>query len=130
MTTTLMLLSIFFVQRASHRLAKKASRTATEGLVHAYIHAGGKAGVLLEVNCETDFVAKTDDFKNLVHDVCMHIAASGPEYVSEAEVPEDVVAKERAVQLQRVLKKASSQGTSQSASSKVVWANSLKKAVC
>ena len=83
--------------------AKKASRAATEGLVHAYIHAGGKVGVLLEVNCETDFVAKTDDFKNLVHDVCMHIAASGPEYVSESEVPEDVVSKERAVQLQRVL---------------------------
>ena len=57
--------------------AKKASRAATEGLVHAYIHAGGKVGVLLEVNCETDFVAKTDDFKNLVHDVCMHIAATG-----------------------------------------------------
>lgn len=83
--------------------AKKASRAATEGLVHAYIHAGGKVGVLLEVNCETDFVAKTDDFKTLVHDVCMHIAATGPDYVSESEVPEDVIAKERAVQLQRVL---------------------------
>jgi len=83
--------------------AKKASRAATDGLVHAYIHAGGKVGVLLEVNCETDFVAKTDAFKTLVHDICMHIAATGPDYVSEAEVPEDVVAKERAVQLQRVL---------------------------
>jgi len=83
--------------------AKKAGRAATEGLVHAYIHAGGKVGVLLEINCETDFVAKTDDFKTLVHDICMHIAATGPEYVSEAEVPEDVLEKERAVQLQRVM---------------------------
>ena len=61
--------------------AKKAGRAATEGLVHAYIHAGGKVGVLLEINCETDFVAKTDDFKTLVHDICMHIAASKPEAI-------------------------------------------------
>ena len=83
--------------------AKKAGRAATEGLVHAYIHAGGKVGVLLEINCETDFVAKTDDFKTLIHDISMHIAAASPEYVSETEIPEDVVSKERAVQLQRVL---------------------------
>jgi len=83
--------------------AKKAGRAATEGAVKAYIHAGGKVGVLLEINCETDFVAKTDDFKALIHDVCMHIAAAGPEYVSEDEVPADAVSKERAVQLQRVL---------------------------
>jgi elongation factor Ts len=83
--------------------AKKASRAATEGLVHAYIHAGGKVGVLLEINCETDFVAKTDDFKNLVHDISMHIAATSPDFVSQDEVPADVVEKEKAVQLQRVL---------------------------
>ena len=83
--------------------AKKAGRIATEGLVHAYIHAGGKVGVLLEINCETDFVAKTEDFKSLVHDISMHIAATGPEYVSQNEVPEDAVEKERAVQLQRVM---------------------------
>lgn len=83
--------------------AKKAGRAATEGLVHAYIHAGGKVGVLLEINCETDFVAKTDDFKQLVHDISMHIAAAAPEYVTESEIPEDVVSKEREVQLQRVL---------------------------
>ena len=69
----------------------------------AYIHAGGKVGVLLEINCETDFVAKTDDFKQLVHDISMHIAAAAPEYVTESEIPEDVVSKEREVQLQRVL---------------------------
>jgi elongation factor Ts len=83
--------------------AKKASRAATEGLVQAYIHAGGKVGVLLEINCETDFVAKTEDFTTLIHDVCMHIAACAPEFVSEDQVPADVVEKERAVQLQRVI---------------------------
>lgn len=83
--------------------AKKAGRIASEGLVQAYIHAGGKVGVLLEINCETDFVAKTDDFHALHRDVCMHIAACGAEYVSEDEVPADVVSKERAVQLRRVI---------------------------
>ena len=65
---------------------KKASRIAAEGIVDAYIHMGGKIGVLLEVNCETDFVAKTDDFKNLVHDIALHIAAAKPTYISIDEV--------------------------------------------
>jgi elongation factor Ts len=85
------------------KAAKKSGRAATEGLVHAYIHAGGKIGVLLEVNCETDFVAKTDDFKTLVHDVCMHIAAAGPEYLTANDVPAEAVAKEKEVQLARVM---------------------------
>ncbi|WP_054949878.1 translation elongation factor Ts [Numidum massiliense] len=75
---------------------KKAGRVAAEGLVESYIHAGGKIGVLLEVNCETDFVAKTDDFKAFVRDVAMHIAATNPSYVRREEVPADVVDKERA----------------------------------
>src|SRR3989338_6613404 len=62
--------------------AKKASRTASEGLVHSYIHAGGKVGVLLELNCETDFVARTDDFKALANDLAMHIAAAAPAYIA------------------------------------------------
>lgn len=76
---------------------KKADRSATDGLVHSYIHMGGKVGVLVEVNCETDFVAKTDDFKTLVSDIAMHIAAAAPICVTREEVPEDVLQKEREV---------------------------------
>tara|TARA_B100000530_G_C15889189_1_gene460701 strand:+ start:530 stop:1177 length:648 start_codon:yes stop_codon:yes gene_type:complete len=83
--------------------AKKASRIASEGLVGSYIHANGKIGVLLEINCETDFVALNDGFQALVRDVAMHIAAAAPEYVSRDEVPEDVVSKERAVQMARTM---------------------------
>src|SRR6201997_4392564 len=66
--------------------AKKAARTTSEGSVGSYIHAGGKIGVLVEVNCESDFVARTDDFKELLHDVSMHIAASDPKYVRKEDV--------------------------------------------
>ena len=83
--------------------AKKSSRAATEGLVTAYIHAGGKIGVLVEVNCETDFVAMNDGFKQLCHDIAMHIAAAAPEYVSKDDVPADVIAREREIQKQRVI---------------------------
>jgi len=76
---------------------KKASRTAAEGTVSSYIHAGGKVGVLLEVNCETDFVAKTEEFTGLVKDIAMHIAAMNPLYVRREEVPAEVVEKEREI---------------------------------
>src|SRR5262249_37088983 len=66
--------------------AKKATRVTSEGSVAQYIHAGGKIGVLVEVNCESDFVARTDDFKELVHDVAMHIAASDPKYIRKEDV--------------------------------------------
>ncbi len=66
--------------------AKKATRVTSEGAVTSYIHAGGKIGVLVEVNCESDFVARTDDFKELVHDIAMHIAASDPKYVRKEDV--------------------------------------------
>ena len=66
--------------------AKKAARTTSEGSVASYIHAGGKIGVLVEVNCESDFVARTDDFKELVHDIAMHIAASDPKFVRKEDV--------------------------------------------
>ncbi|GIX48695.1 MAG: elongation factor Ts [Candidatus Tectimicrobiota bacterium] len=75
--------------------AKRSTRQAQEGLVGAYIHAGGRLGVLVEVNCETDFVARTDDFQALVHDLAMQIAASNPLYISREDVPPEVVAKER-----------------------------------
>jgi len=77
--------------------AKKAGRIASEGIVDSYIHSGGKIGVLVEVNSETDFVARNADFKQFVHDVAMHIAATGPTYVSRDEVPADVVAKEKEI---------------------------------
>jgi len=83
--------------------AKKAGRAATEGAVVSYIHAGGKIGVLVEINCETDFVALTDDFQNLCNDIAMHIAAAAPEYVRRDEVPEEAVAHEKAVQKARVI---------------------------
>jgi elongation factor Ts len=74
--------------------AKKSSRAATEGQVASYIHMGGKIGVLVEVNCETDFVARTDGFQALVKDIAMQIAAASPTWVRREEVPADVVAKE------------------------------------
>ena len=73
-------------ERGLKAVDKKQSRIASEGLVTSYIHMGGKIGVLVEVNCETDFVAKSDDFQVLVKDIAMHIAAANPKYVSEAEV--------------------------------------------
>jgi len=77
--------------------AKKASRDASDGLVASYIHLGGKVGVLVEVNCESDFVAKTDDFKQFVRDVAMHIAAASPVCVSRDEIDPALLAQERKV---------------------------------
>ena len=77
------------------KAAKKAGRIASEGVVDSYIHMGGRIGVLVEVNCETDFVAKTPAFKDFVHDIAMHIAAANPMYVRKEEVDESVVQKER-----------------------------------
>jgi len=75
--------------------AKKATRTTSEGSVASYIHAGGKIGVLVEVNCESDFVARTDDFKNLVHDVAMHIAATDPRFIRKEDVTAEAFEKEK-----------------------------------
>lgn len=77
--------------------AKKATRIAAEGAVGSYIHMGGKIGVMVEVNCETDFVAKTDKFQELVKNIAMHIAAASPEYVKTEDVPEERVAKEKEI---------------------------------
>ena len=76
-------------ERGLASAAKKSGRTANEGLVEAYIHGGGKVGVLVEVNCETDFVARTDDFKELAHNLAMQVAAMSPKYVDESDVPDD-----------------------------------------
>jgi elongation factor Ts len=75
------------------RAEKKAGRVAQQGLVDAYIHAGGRIGAIVEVNCETDFVARTDDFRQLAHDIAMQVAATGPRYVTVAEVPPDDAAR-------------------------------------
>jgi elongation factor Ts len=75
--------------------AKKATRTTSEGSVASYIHAGGKIGVLVEVNCESDFVARTDDFKGLVHDVAMHIAATDPRFIRKEDVTTEALEKEK-----------------------------------
>ena len=83
--------------------AKKGGRVAAEGVVEAYIHAGGRIGVLLEVNCETDFVAMNENFKALCRDIAMHIAAAAPEYVRRDEVSADHMERERKVQLERVM---------------------------
>ena len=77
--------------------AKKATREASEGLVGSYIHAGGKIGVLVEINCESDFVARTDDFQNLVKEVAMHIAAADPKWVRREDVPADAIEKEKSI---------------------------------
>jgi len=77
--------------------AKRSGRNAAEGLVECYIHLGGKVGVLIEINCESDFVAKNEGFKEFARDLCMHIAASSPIYVKREEVPEAILEKEREI---------------------------------
>lgn len=81
---------------------KKAGREANEGLVDAYIHAGGKLGVLLELNCETDFVARTDDFRELAHDLAMQVAAANPQYLTPEDIPTEALERERQWQREQV----------------------------
>ena len=82
---------------------KKAGREAKEGVIGTYIHPGSKLGVMVEVNCESDFVARTDDFAGMVHDIAMHVAATDPRYIRKEEVDEEAVAKERDIQRARAL---------------------------
>src|SRR3954452_16146684 len=84
-------------KRGLAQAAKRAGRTTAQGMIGSYIHLGGRIGVLVEVNCESDFVARTDDFTNLVKEVAMHIAAADPKWVRREEVPADAVEKERAI---------------------------------
>ncbi len=87
----------FLRQKGLLTARKRAGRATKEGQVHSYIHAGGKLGVLVEVNCETDFVAKNEQFEALVHNVAMHIAASNPVCLDPESLPQDVLAKEREI---------------------------------
>ena len=82
--------------------AKRAGKIASQGIVDSYIHMGGKIGVLIEVNCETDFVARSDAFKELVHNIAMQVAAAKPEYVRADEVPADVIAKEKEILMAQI----------------------------
>lgn len=82
---------------------KKSGRAANEGVIGSYIHAGSKLGVLVEVNCESDFVARTDEFQGLVKDVAMQIAAADPQYITREQVPTEEVEKERQIQRDRAL---------------------------
>src|SRR3954468_14307484 len=82
---------------------KKASRATKQGLIGTYIHHGGQLGVMVEVNCESDFVARTDDFQELVHDIAMHIAAADPRFIRKEDVTEEVMAQEREIQKARVI---------------------------
>lgn len=83
--------------------AKRAGRATSEGIVETYIHAGGKLGVMVELNCETDFVAKTDGFREFARDVAMHIAAANPVSLSRDDVPADIVERERQIYVQQAL---------------------------
>ncbi len=84
-------------KKGQAKARKKAERETRQGRVHSYIHDDGRLGVLVEVNCETDFVARNNDFKALVHDLALHIAASSPLYVSRSEVPAEIVEKEKEI---------------------------------
>jgi elongation factor Ts len=90
-------------KRGTSVAQKKATRVTSEGSVASYIHAGGKIGVLVEVNCESDFVARTEDFKELVHDVAMHIAASDPKYIRKEDVTPEAFAKEKEIYLAQAM---------------------------
>lgn len=84
-------------KRGLAQAAKRAGRTTAQGTIGSYIHLGGRIGVLIEVNCESDFVARTDDFNNLVREVAMHIAAADPKWVRREDVPAEAVEKEKAI---------------------------------
>jgi elongation factor Ts len=89
-------------KRGLAQATKKAGRSTNEGMIGSYIHTGGKIGVLVEVNCETDFVARTDAFQSLAREIAMHIAAANPQYVRREDVPADVLEREREIYREQV----------------------------
>lgn len=95
--------AVVLLRKKGHAaVAKKSERSAKEGLVASYIHAGGKVGVLLELNCETDFVARNDEFKRLASELALHVAAAGPLYVKKEDVPAEVVESEKQIYKEQV----------------------------
>ena len=89
--------NIVLRKRGLAQAAKKSGRSTSEGVIGSYIHLGGKIGVMVEVNCESDFVARTDDFQNLVKEVSMHIAAASPTYARREDVPAEILERERSI---------------------------------
>jgi elongation factor Ts len=89
-------------KKGALKAGKKADRVANEGIVESYIHPGSRVGVLVEINCETDFVARTDDFKTLAKELALHIAAANPLYISTEDVPAEVVEKEKEIYKEQV----------------------------
>lgn len=94
---------VYLREKGMAAAAKKADRIAAEGAVTSYIHGGGKIGVLVEVNCETDFVARAENFQTLCKDIAMQIAASNPKYIRREEVPAEVIESEKAIALQQAI---------------------------
>ena len=84
-------------KRGLAQAGKKAGRSTNEGLIGSYIHTGGKLGVMVEINCESDFVARTEDFQNLAREIAMHIAAASPQYVRREDIPAEILDRERAI---------------------------------
>lgn len=105
---------------------KKEGRVAAEGLVNAYIHAGGKIGVLLEVNCQTDFVARTEEFRTFVHDLAMHITAAEPRFITKEDVPSEVLEKEREIALEQARLDPKNSGKPQQVLDKIVEGRLIK----
>jgi len=93
----------FLREKGLAKAAKKASRTAADGRVFSYIHTNGKIGAMIELNCETDFVAKTDEFRELGHEICMQVAAAAPQYVKLEDVPQEVLDREKEIFRQQAL---------------------------
>jgi elongation factor Ts len=89
-------------KKGQSKIAKKADRVAKEGIIESYIHAGGKVGVLVEINCETDFVGRTDDFKAFAKEIALHIAAANPLYINSSDVPPEVIEKEKEIYKEQV----------------------------
>ncbi len=96
-------------QKGLAQAAKKAGRAADQGIVDSYIHLGGRIGVLIEVNCETDFVARNEEFTSLVHDLAMQVAAANPKYISREDIPAEVLEKEREIEKGRALQEGKPQ---------------------
>lgn len=86
------------------KAAKKASRITKEGIIESYIHTGSKLGVLVEINCETDFVARTDEFKNLAKDICLQVAGMNPLYIRKEDIPEEVIEREKSIYMAQLEK--------------------------
>lgn len=93
----------FLREKGLAKAAKKASRTAADGRIFSYIHTNGKIGAMIELNCETDFVAKTDEFMELGHELCMQVAAAAPQYIKPEDVPQSVLDREKEIFRQQAL---------------------------